>query len=73
MNFVFRSEIVLDLVAIVSTEEDVGSYMSNQNLLTSLNSLSLHLISALWVNMIQDPDTVSIRSSGGDECDLVLR
>ena len=73
VNFIFRAKIIFQFKFVSRSKINTGWYMSEQNWLSSLDTLSLHFKSSVWFNWINYPHSISISSGGWHESNLVSR
>ena len=72
MHFVFGTEVVLDLETRVSAEVYASCNVLDQNWLVCLDDLTLHLETAGWVDVLDNPETIGALPGSGEVSDLFL-
>jgi len=70
VNFIFSSEIIFDFEWMVGSKIYTSRNVSEQNWFSWLDDFTLSFESSVWLNIIDDPNSLSISSAGRHERNL---
>jgi hypothetical protein len=65
MDLVFSAEVVLVLLVLICSEVYASLDVTDEDWLSDLDDLSLHLKSVVWIDMVKYPNTIVVRSGSG--------
>jgi len=73
MDFIFLAKVVLDLVSVVRAKINTSCNVSNKNRVSSFDDFALHFEADVGINVVNDPDSLSIWTSSVEESNLLGR
>jgi membrane-anchored protein YejM (alkaline phosphatase superfamily) len=65
VDLIFGAEVVLVLLVLIGSKVYACLNMTDKDWFSNLDDLSLHLKSVVWIDMVEYPNTIIIRSGGG--------